>query len=497
MAKAISAELNLPVVALVGRPNVGKSTLFNALTRSRDALVSDWPGLTRDRHFGKVTSDEVSYWLVDTGGVFGESDVEQAPEILSGIETQLKAALNEADLVLWVLDARQGVTPSDHQLLQWLRRQTTPFLFLVNKVDGVSEAEVMAEFSSVGIQPILPISAVHRRGLGLLNETIADQLPEQLSQQVTQEASSESAGPEESSFDGRADNAEKAIRLVLLGRPNVGKSTLTNRLLGQERMLVSPVPGTTRDAITHAFSQRDQAFEIVDTAGLRRRGKVGEGVEKFSVIKSLQAMQVADVVLFMVDAREPLVDQDLTLFSMALEAGRACVFLVNKWDGLTEDEKQEVKNRLQFKLSFGDFVEVLFISALHGTGVGHIYEAVEKAYQSAHGRWSTGSLNDLLKQACDAHPPPMAGGRRIKLRYMHLKGQNPPHLLIHGNQTQQLPESYRRYLKNRFTDALGLVGVPLSISFRSSDNPFAGRKNKLTPRQVRKRKRLMKFHKKK
>lgn len=476
------------IAALLGRPNVGKSTLFNALTRTRDALVSDWPGLTRDRHFGRVETTEGSYWLVDTGGLLGDSDQVQAPEILAGIEAQVNTALAEADVIIWVVDARQGLTPLDHQLLLKLRRQPQPFLMVVNKVDGVADAEVVAEFSIAGVQPMLSVSAVHRRGLVAINESVL--MYQDQAEQVEMLESQTSEGSVQS------DAAKGAIRLALLGRPNVGKSTLTNRLLGQERMLVSEIPGTTRDAIAHPFEHRGQDFVIVDTAGLRRRGKVGEGVEKFSVLKSLKAMHAADVVLLMMDAREPLVDQDCHLLGLTLEAGRPCVLLINKWDGLDDSAKATVKQRLQFKLTFGGFVEILYISALHGTGVGHIYAAAQKAYDSARGRWSTGALNALLKQICEAHPPPMVAGRRIKLRYMHLKGQNPPQLLIHGNQTQHLPASYRRYLKNRFTEALKLVGVPLDISFRNSDNPYAGRKNTLTPRQARKRKRLMSFHKK-
>jgi GTP-binding protein len=460
-----------PVIALIGRPNVGKSTLFNQLTRSRDALVADFPGLTRDRQYGigRLGGD---YLVIDTGGLSGE---EQGLDELMAKQT--RQAIAEADHVIWLTDARDGLTHGDERIAAQLRQSGKPVTLAVNKIDGCDEDIVLADFHALGFGQPLPIAAVHGRGLGKL---IASILPE-VESEGTAVAEEEHAG----------------IKLAFVGRPNVGKSTLVNRMLGEERVVASEMPGTTRDSIYIAFERDGQAYTLIDTAGVRRRGRVHEVVEKFSVVKTLQAIAEADVVIHLLDAREGITDQDLHLLGHSIEAGRAIVIAINKWDGLDEHTRQKVKDEMDFKLGFLDFAERYTISALHGSGVGLLYAAVQRAWESGRADLPTTRLTQLLEEAQFKHQPPLVRGRRIKLRYAHQGGKNPPIIVIHGNQTERLPESYRRYLSNYFRQKLKLVGTPLRLEFRTSENPFAGRRNKLTPRQEHKRKRLQQHTKKK
>jgi len=462
----------LPVVALVGRPNVGKSTLFNYLTRSRDALVADYPGLTRDRQYGRCRRGERDFLVVDTGGI-GAADAAVDQAALH----QVEQALAEADLVLFLVDAREGLTAADEEIADRVRRLGKPVILVINKIDGEDPAMAAAEFSVLGFGEPAMIAAAHGRGVARLLERIESCLP-----------------PSPATEEGGEKNP--AIRVAVLGRPNVGKSTLINRLLGEERVVVADHPGTTRDAIEVPFERDGRRYVLVDTAGIRRRARVEEAVEKFSIVKALQAMASAHVVIFLIDASEGVTDQDARLLGMVLEAGRALVIGLNKWDGLTEDQKRKVKAQLETQLYFVDFADKLPISARHGTGVGNLFDRIEPLYRQAQAEFTTSRLTRILQEAVTANPPPLVRGRRIRLKFAHQGGKNPPTIVIHGNQTEQVPESYRRYLSRRFRDRLGIRGTPIRLEFRSSDNPFAGRVNRLTKRQIRKRRRLLRHVKK-
>ncbi len=461
----------IPVIALVGRPNVGKSTLFNRLTGSRDALVANLPGLTRDRKYGDARFDGRPYILIDTGGITGEEE-----GIDAAMAKQSLSAIEEADAVLFLLDARAGLTATDEQLAAHLRRREKPVYVVANKIDGQDPDAALAEFYRLGTERIYPVTATHGRGVRSLMEDVLAAFPEE---------------PEEP-----REAEDGGIRIAIVGRPNVGKSTLVNRLLGEERVVVYDEPGTTRDSIYIRYERNGQAYTLIDTAGIRRRKNVRETVEKFSIVKTLKAISDAQVVILLIDAREGVVEQDLHLLGQVIESGRALVLAVNKWDGLEDDHKQEVRRELERRLQFIDFAEVHFISALHGTGVGHLYDAVGQCFEAATRKLSTHRLTRILQDAVAEHAPPMINGRRIKLRYAHAGGQNPPIVVIHGNQTDKVPNSYQRYLERVYRRELDLVGTPVRIEFRSGENPFAGRRNKLTERQVARKRRLMKFVKK-
>ncbi len=460
----------LPVIALVGRPNVGKSTLFNRLTRSRDALVADQPGLTRDRKYGLGRVGERPYVVVDTGGISGNRD-----GVESLMDRQVRLAIEEADHILYLVDAREGLTGGDEAIAAELRRTGKPVTLVVNKSEGLERDLAAAEFHALGLGEPVPISAAHGRGVKPLINQVLDTLPP-------------AEAPEET---------PSGIRVAVVGRPNVGKSTLINRLLGEERLVAYDRPGTTRDAIQVPFEHRGRAYTLVDTAGVRRRARIDDAIEKFSVIKALQAMEQANVVLLVLDAREGVTEQDATLAGHVLESGRALVVVVNKWDGLDPSARERVRGELERKLPFLSFAEVKFVSALHGTGVGHLMEAVDAAWAAASADLKTPELTRVLEEAVLEHQPPLVRGRRIKLRYAHQGGRNPPVIVVHGNQTERVPAAYRRYLVNRFRQAFGLWGTPVRVEFRTSDNPYQGRRNRLTPRQRQKRKRLMKFAKRK
>lgn len=462
----------LPVIALVGRPNVGKSTLFNFLTRTRDALVADVPGLTRDRKYGEGKLGGRPYLVVDTGGLSGDE---------TGIDAlmakQSWQAVEEADVVLFLVDARDGLTATDEAIAMRLRRAGKSVRLVVNKVDGLNGAVVAAEFHRLGLGQPATIAAAHGQGVKELIEQVLAALPV-------------SAEVEQSPAD------DDSIRIALIGRPNVGKSTLLNRILGEERVVAFDQPGTTRDSIFVPFERDEQAYTLIDTAGVRRRARVSEAIEKFSVIKALQAMEAAHVVILVLDAHEGISEQDATLAGYAAESGRALVVAVNKWDGLPSDAREWVRQELDRKLPFIQFAEFYFISALHGSGVGDLFGAVLRSHASATARFATPMLTRILEQAVQAHQPPLVQGRRIKLRYAHQGGQNPPVIVIHGNQTDRVPDAYQRYLTNVYRKALDLVGTPVRIEFRTGENPFKGRRNKLTPRQQQKRKRLVRHIKK-
>jgi len=459
----------LPVVAIVGRPNVGKSTLFNALTRTRDALVADIPGVTRDRQYGISRVGASPCLLVDTGGL-----VSNAEGIDYLTAQQVHQAINESELVLFIVSARDGLMAEDEEIAALLRRSSRKVVMVANKIDGLDEDTAMADFASLGMGDLLPIAATHRRGLESMMKVVDRHLP------VLQETDDE-------------DEDTDRMRLAIVGRPNVGKSTLVNRLLGEERVLAFDQPGTTRDTISVPLERDGQFYELIDTAGVRRRSRISEVVEKFSTIKALQAIDRAHVVILMLDASEGLTDQDTTLLGHVLTQGRALVIALNKWDGLDADHRKRVRSELDRKLTYVNWAQRVTISALHGSGIQELINAVQVAWKSALKDFSTPELTRVLKAAFDAHQPPMKQGRTAKLRYAHAGGKLPPRIVIHGSRTDTIPDAYRRYLVNRFIKHFKLKGTPVFLSFRDSDNPYKGRKNILSRRQLDKRKRLKKF----
>lgn len=481
----------IPVVALVGRPNVGKSTLFNRLTRTRDALVADFPGLTRDRKYGRAEIKGHEYIVIDTGGIDGtEEGVE------SFMAEQSLQAIEEADIVLFLVDARSGVMPADHAIAKHLRSRQKATFLVANKIDGIDVDTAVSDFYGLGLGEIHPIAASHGRGVTSLIETVLDPIFQFESEEATEVSVHNELDDLPESYDDLVDETEslinQPIKVAIVGRPNVGKSTLTNRILGEDRVVVYDMPGTTRDSIYIPMTRDDREYVVIDTAGVRKRGKVTETVEKFSVIKTLQAIEDSNVVILVIDAREGISDQDLSLLGFIINSGRSLVIAVNKWDGLTQDIKEQVKTTLDDRLDFIDFARVHFISALHGSGVGNLFDSIQEAYDCATRRVNTALLTKIMQMAQDDHQPPLVKGRRVKLKYAHAGGYNPPIVVIHGNQVEELPDSYKRYLMNYFRRSLKIMGSPIRIQFKEGANPFEGRKNSLTASQQRKRRRLMK-----
>lgn len=440
----------IPVIALVGRPNVGKSTLFNQLTRSRDALVADYPGLTRDRKYGDGKAGEHEFIVIDTGGISGDEQ---------GIDEQMAKqsllAIEEADAVLFLVDGRHGLNPADEMIANHLRRSEKPVFLVVNKTDGINEDIALADFYSLGMGELYPLAAAHGKGVRALIDTVMLMFAERIAE-----------AREQIQFNA------KGIRIGVVGRPNVGKSTLVNRMLGEERVVVYDMPGTTRDSVYIPYTRHDKDYTLIDTAGVRRRKHVKEAVEKFSIVKTLQAIQDANVVICVIDSHEDLVEQDLHMIGYVLDAGRGLVIAINKWDGLKKEDREHIKKEVERRLGFVPYAKVHYISALHGTGVGDLYDTIEETYDSCYSKWSTNRLTRILEDAVTEHQPPMVKGRRIKLRYAHQGGSNPPRIVVHGNQTDSLPGSYKRYLENKFRTVLNITGTPILFEFKSSDNPF-------------------------
>jgi GTPase len=463
----------LPVLALVGRPNVGKSTLFNALTHTRDALVADVPGLTRDRKYGYARRSGYSCVVIDTGGLV---------ETVAGVERlmaeQTLKAIEEADRVLLVVDARQGCTPQDLHVAGVLRRSGKSVLVVANKSEGLDDDMAAAEFHRFGFGEPIAIASAHLIGIEALMERAL--------------AGFESATD---APDSPQHSGAEVIRVAVVGRPNVGKSTLINRLLGEERLIAFDQPGTTRDTVEVPFERDGHHYVLIDTAGVRRKSRVSETVEKFSIVKTLQAIDRANVVIGVVDAHDTIADQDASLMGLVAEQGRALVIAVNKWDGIAPDQRDAIRDGLDLRLDFLRFAPVHFISARHGTGVGELMGSVLTAYRAAMRELPTKELTRALEQAMTIHQPPLVRGRRIKLRYAHQGGRNPPVVVIHGNQTQHVPDAYRRFLENHFRATFRLMGTPMRVEFRMDENPFAGRRNPLTPRQIRSKQRLMRHTK--
>lgn len=476
----------VPVIALVGRPNVGKSTLFNRLTKTRDALVAEYAGLTRDRQYGEAKWQGRTFIVIDTGGISGDEqgiDAKMAGQSLQAIE--------EADAVLFMVDARAGMTAADEMIAEQLRKRNKRGFVVANKIDSLDPDLAQAEFSPLGLGSILPIAAAHGRGVNAMLQTVLSVFPKDHETQET-----EDVDPSEDLPRVAGPSEKDGIKIAVVGRPNVGKSTLVNRMLGEERVIVYDQAGTTRDSIYIPFERNDEKYTLIDTAGVRRRGKIFETVEKFSVVKTLQAIQDANVVVFVMDAREGLVDHDLNLLGFVIDSGRALVIALNKWDGLEPKVRDNIREELGRRLLFVDFADIHFISALHGTGVGHLYKSIQDAFRSAVTRWPTSRLTGILEDAVQTHQPPMVHGRRIKLRYAHLGGANPPLIIIHGNQVDAVPRAYTRYLENTYRRVLKLVGTPIRIEFKGGVNPYEDKKNSLTARQVNKKRRLMSHHKK-
>ncbi|MBF0265487.1 MAG: ribosome biogenesis GTPase Der [Gammaproteobacteria bacterium] len=454
-----------PIIAIIGRPNVGKSTFFNRLTNTKNALVADMPGVTRDRLYGDAKFDDKSFIVIDTGGLSGER---------SGVESlmvqQVFQAIEEADAVFFLVDGRSGINTYDETITERIRVLNKRIYLLVNKTEGMIADVVEADFYTLGIGQPYAISSAHGQGINQLMHQVVDDL----------------GAPDETE---EVDN--DSLKMAVIGRPNVGKSTLINRLLGEERVISYDLAGTTRDSIFIPFERNERQYTFIDTAGVRRRSKVSDVLEKFSVIKALKAIDSANVVILLIDAQEGITDQDLTLLGMVLDAGRALVIAVNKWDGLEKDIKERIKSEIDRRIHFINFAKIHYISALHGSGVGLLYDSVEKAYESAMKQFQTSHLTDLLENAVQMHQPPMVHGRRIKMIYAHQGGQNPPIIVVHGRQVDQTPDVYTRYLMKFYHTHLKLNGTPLRIQYKVGKNPYEGNKkaDNRTEKQLTKRRR--------
>jgi GTP-binding protein len=463
----------LPLVALVGRPNVGKSTLFNALTRTRDALVHDEPGVTRDRNYGVCRLEEGRpFVIVDTGGIAGQSVHMESAGLAGATARQSRAAAEEADLVLFVVDGREGPLALDDEILRWLRKADRPTLLVVNKTDGIDSRAALAEFSRYGLSEMLPISSAHRTGIDAVLARVLAQLPPEGDAAVL-------------------DNDPERMRIAFVGRPNVGKSTLVNRILGEERMIASEVPGTTRDAIAVDLERDGRKYRLIDTAGIRRKSKVEEAVEKFSIVKTLRAIEECQVAVIMLDASEGVTEQDASVLGAVLDAGRALVVAVNKWDGLTQYQREQTDGLLARKLSFVNWAEAVHISAKHGSGLRELFSAIHRAHTSATMTFGTSDVTRALEIAYETNPPPAVRGHVAKMRFAHPGGENPPTFVVHGSRLRSLPDSYKRYLENFFRKRFKLVGTPVRILFKEGDNPYKDKKNVLTEGQIAKRRRMI------
>ncbi len=436
----------LPVVTIIGRPNVGKSTLFNCLTQTRNALVADFPGVTRDRQYGRGVLGGRPYLVVDTGGIVAATNEDIAPQV----EKQVQQAIDEADRILFLVDAQTSVTAADMMIAEQLRRYQEKVVLVVNKIDRLDADVVTGEFYRLGFGVPHAIAARNGRGVESFIQTLLQPFP------IPETVPAEEAG----------------ICIAIMGRPNVGKSTLINRILGEERVIVCDEPGTTRDSIFIPFEHRGQRYTLIDTAGMRRRAKIEDFIEKFSVVKSLQALETAHVVVMVFDAHDGLTDQDMRLLGLIIESGRGLVLAFNKWDGMSEYERERVKQAIDRRLDFVNFARRYLISALHGTGVGDLYRAIDEAYASSTQDLPTPLLTQVLEQAIFDHQPPLVSGRRIRLRYAHLGGHHPLVIVVHGKQIESLPDSYRRYLANYFRKSFNLMGVPVRVQLVNDKNPY-------------------------
>lgn len=469
--------MTTPIIALVGRPNVGKSTLFNRLTRTRDAIVSDFSGLTRDRQYGRAIYNGHPYIIVDTGGIEGK---ETGIEALAIKQTEL--AIQEADCVIFMVDAKAGVTAADEMLAHKIRLLQKTVLVVANKIDKTESDIALAQFFQLGLGTPLGISAAHNQGiLRFLDAVFSGHLA--------------ALGCRDSNLDNTSDSELTGIKIAIIGKPNVGKSTLVNTMLGEERVIVYDMPGTTRDSIYIPMQRHGKNYTLIDTAGIRRKSRTHETIEKFSIIKSLQAIDEANVVIVVIDAKENVTDQDLHLLNYAVESGCSLMVAINKWDALDQYARQAIKEELARKLTFVNYAKIHYISALNDTGIGQLFTTIDLVYASAIKKHSTHLLSTILSEAVHRHSPPQISGRRIKLKYAHSGGHNPPIIVIHGNQVDHLPQDYQRYLISFFRDALALVGTPIRLQLKVGENPFKDKPNTLTESQRRQRQRVISYAK--
>ena len=469
----------LPLLALIGQPNVGKSTLFNRLTRTKDALVADRPGLTRDRIFGQGKIGAQEYIVIDTGGLSGDA---AGIDGLMGEQSLLAAS--QADAVLFLVDGREGLDPRDEEIARQLRRLGVSINLLVNKTEGVAAEQALSSYHSLGFKKAFAISSHRGDGVEKCINSVLVEFPP---------PDPVAAQPLENPSD---QSHYFHPRVALIGRPNVGKSTLTNMLLGEERVIAFDQPGTTRDSIEIPLDHDGEEWTLIDTAGVRRRSKVSDLIEKFSIIKTIRAIEAANVVVVLADAGEGLTDQDVRILSMAIDQGRALVLAINKWDSVDEETRLQIRREVERKLPFIGYARIHYISALRGKGLAALMDSVKEAYESAFRHFTTPQLNDILEILVRRNPPPLSHGRRPKPRYAHQGGTNPPTIIIHGTQCDRLPDSYTRYLENGFRQRLEIEGSPLQVHYRQGENPYAGRKNKPTSRQLKKSTREKKFRKK-
>ncbi len=462
-----------PLIAIVGRPNVGKSTFFNRLTSSRDALVADRPGITRDRQYGITQHASRSFLIIDTGGI-GEED-HDSQDVANLMAEQSMLAAREASVLVWIVDGRDGLTPVDEILYAEFRKLNKPIFLAVNKIEGYEPEGIMSDFYRLGTDSIWPVSSKRGDGVGKLLDAIVAEIQ-----------------------DTPVEDAKvlKGLTVSVLGRPNVGKSTLLNRMIGEKRLLTFDHPGTTRDSIKIPFAKNGENYVLIDTAGVRRKSKVHDMIEKFSILKSFAAIDAANIIILVLDANEGVTEQDTTLSGMIKDSGKSLIIAVNKWDGMEAADKERVKALLSRKFNFVDYAQYHFISALHGTGVGNLFKTINKIKTSLNINVSTSDMTRILEDAVAKHPPHMVQGRRIKLRYAHLGSTNPIRIIIHGNQTNKVSDAYKRYLASVYRKRLKLIGTNVLIDFKHGDNPFKGKKNILTQRQIAKRKRLMAYVKK-
>jgi GTP-binding protein len=462
-----------PVIALVGRPNVGKSTLFNCLTKSRHALVSNFSGLTRDRQYGSGKINDTDFIVIDTGGVEGKEEGIDA-EMLN----QTHQAIHEANVIFFIVDAKAGLTSADEIFAQELRQTHKPIFLILNKIDGLDAESASVDFYSLGLGNPLFTAASQNRGVTkLIQHTLEECAEKDL-------------------LESSVDVEHRGIKLAIIGKPNVGKSTLVNRMLGEDRVVVYDQPGTTRDSIFIPLTRHDLDYTLIDTAGVRRKRSVSETIEKFSIVKTLQAIKACNVAILVIDAQDGITDQDLHLLGFIVDEGSSLIIAINKWDGLEDYQKKRVKKEIDRRLEFVQFAKIHFISALHGTGVGNLFDSAQKAYACATKKHTTNALTNILNDATKQHAPPNVQGRRIKLRYAHTGGHNPPIVVIHGSQAEKLSLVYQRFLVNYYRKALKLVGTPIRIELKTTSNPYEHIRNKLSTSQIQNKRRLMKFVKK-
>lgn len=475
-----------PIITIIGRPNVGKSTLFNCLTKQRDAIVADSPGVTRDRLYGHINFAGRRFIVVDTGGIGEEDNI-----IDHSVIKQAECAIEEADALLFVVDAQCGVTSADEVIAQQLRQSNKPVYVLANKAENIEYESAKSDFFRLGFENIIPTSAAHQHGVSEVLQSLCELLPETLLPKQDFPEMTAEMGDIESPLEV----SQPPMRIAVVGKPNVGKSTLVNRILGEERVIVYDQPGTTRDSILIPFERNGDKYFLIDTAGIRRQSKIDDKIEKFSVIKSLQAIEACQIAIMVIDAREGVSDQDLRLINYIVDAGKAMVIAVNKWDSIESPQRQHVHDDIEEKLGFVHYIEKHCVSALKGMNINSLFDSMLIAYANATRVLTSSQLTRILEQAIENYTPPLRSGKRIKLRFAHPGGISPPVIVLHGNQTRYLSDSYKRYLINFFRQKLQLVGTPIRLQLRTTENPYAGRKNVSHPRENKKRHRLLRYSK--